>query len=111
MTLIAGDSGIGKSSLVDVLAGMTAPVSFAAHVDGRVADFDGYRQFVRKGAYVSQSVRPWQATVRECLLWAAPDSTDEGLRRVLADVRSEERRVGKECGAGCARLRGSNNTW
>jgi ATP-binding cassette subfamily C protein len=98
MTLIAGDSGIGKSSLVDVLAGMTAPVSFAAHVDGRVADFDGYRQFVRKGAYVSQSVRPWQATVRECLLWAAPGSSDEGLHRVLADVGLDTRMHGTRDG-------------
>jgi ATP-binding cassette subfamily C protein len=86
MTLIAGDSGIGKSSLADVLAGMTAPAFFAARSDGHFMDFDGYRQLVRKGAYVSQSVRPWQRTIRECLLWAAPDSTDECLHHVLADV-------------------------
>lgn len=86
LTLIAGDSGIGKSSLADVLAGMTAPVHFAARIDGRCVDFDAYRQRVRKGAYVSQSIRPWQRTVRECLLWAAPDSTDESLHDVLADV-------------------------
>ena len=86
MTLIAGDSGIGKSSLADVLAGMTAPAFFAARSDGRFMDFDVYRQFMRKGAYVSQSIRPWQRTVRECLLWAAPDSSDECLHGVLADV-------------------------
>ncbi len=86
MTLVAGDSGIGKSSLADVLAGMTVPDFFEAHVDGRRVDFDRYRQLVRRGAYVSQSVRPWQGTVRECLLWAAPDSTDECLHRVLVDV-------------------------
>src|SRR6185312_14625219 len=79
MTLIAGDSGIGKSSLVDVLAGMTAPAFFAARIDGRFVDFDQYRRFVRKGAYVRQSVHPWQRTVRECLLWAAPGTSDEQL--------------------------------
>lgn len=86
MTLIAGDSGIGKSSLADVLTGMTTPASFAARIAGRRVDFDGYRQCVRKGAYVSQNIRPWQRTVRECLLWAAPDSTDDCLHDVLADV-------------------------
>jgi len=91
MTLVAGDSGVGKSSLVDVLAGITAPVSFAAHVDGRFVDFETYRQFVRKGAYISQSVRPWQGTIRECLLWSAPESTDECLRRALADVGLDKR--------------------
>lgn len=91
MTLIAGDSGIGKSSLADVLAGMTAPASFAARVDGRCVDFYTYRQLVRKGGYVSQSIRPWQHTVRECLLWAAPGTPDERLREVLADVGLDKR--------------------
>jgi ATP-binding cassette subfamily C protein len=86
MTLIAGDSGIGKSSLADVLSGMVRPASFAARVGGRSLDFDGYRQLVHRGAYVSQSIRPWQRTVRECLLWAAPDATDRRLREALADV-------------------------
>ncbi|HJP98844.1 MAG TPA: ABC transporter ATP-binding protein [Rhodanobacteraceae bacterium] len=91
MTLIAGDSGIGKSSLADVLAGMTRPASFAARADGRPLDFDGYRQLVRKGAYVSQSMRPWQHTVRECLLWAAPGARDRRLRDALTDVGFDRR--------------------
>lgn len=98
LTLVAGDSGIGKSSLVDVLAGMTAPVFFAARSDGRFVDFDTYRQFVRKGAYVSQSVHPWQRTVRECLLWAAPGSADENLREALADVGLDMRLRGAHDG-------------
>jgi ATP-binding cassette subfamily C protein len=86
MTLVAGDSGIGKSSLADVVAGMATPVSFAARIDGDPVDYDTYRQFVRRGAYVSQGVRPWQRTVRECLLWAAPGATDRHLREALTDV-------------------------
>lgn len=86
LTLVSGDSGAGKTSLADVLAGMVAPTAFAARLDGRRIGFDAYRRLVHKGAYVSQGVRPWQRTVRECLLWAAPDATDERLWRVLADV-------------------------
>ncbi len=91
MTVIAGDSGIGKSSLADVLSGMVTPVSFAARGGGRSLDFDGYRQLVRKGAYVSQGVHPWQSTVRECLLWAAPEATAENLHEALTDVGFAER--------------------
>jgi ATP-binding cassette subfamily C protein len=52
----------------------------------RALDFEAYRALVRRGAYISQSMRPWQRTVRECLLWAAPHTSDELLQRVLADV-------------------------
>lgn len=86
LTLISGDSGIGKSSLVDVLAGMARPKEFSARVGARDVDFDAYCELVRRGAYVSQSVRPWQRSIRECLLWAAPDASDEMLLKVLDDV-------------------------
>ncbi|GLQ47131.1 ABC transporter ATP-binding protein [Dyella lipolytica] len=86
LTLISGDSGIGKSSLVDVLAGMATPKEFSARIDGQSIDFDTYCQLVRRGAYVSQSVRPWQRSIRECLLWAAPGATDEMLTSALEDV-------------------------
>ena len=91
LTLISGDSGIGKSSLVDVLAGMATPEVFVAHLDRRPIGFDAYRELVRHGAYVSQNVRPWQRSVRECLHWAAPDATDALLRSALADVGLDRR--------------------
>jgi ATP-binding cassette subfamily C protein len=91
LTLISGDSGIGKSSLVDVLAGMTAPETFMARMGEQRIDFDQYREIVRHGAYISQSVRPWQHSVRECLLWAAPEATDAMLESALLDVGLDKR--------------------
>lgn len=91
LTLISGDSGIGKSSLVDVLAGMSVPEIFAARVDGHSIGFGEYRELVRHGAYVSQSVRPWQYSVRECLHWAAPEASEEMLQAVLLDVGLDKR--------------------
>src|SRR6185312_15087490 len=48
--------------------------------------FDAYRELVRHGAYVSQSVRPWQHSVRACLRWAAPDADDAAMLAALCDV-------------------------
>jgi ATP-binding cassette subfamily C protein len=98
LTLISGDSGIGKSSLVDVLAGMSRPEVFAARVDGHAIGFGEYRELVRQGAYVSQSVRPWQYSVRECLHWAAPEASDELLQTVLHDVGLDRRLAGSAHG-------------
>jgi ATP-binding cassette, subfamily C, bacterial len=98
MTLVFGDSGIGKSSLVDALAGMMPPAVFHARFGERLVGFDEYRERVRRSAYISQSVRPWQHSVRECLLWAAPDATDEMLRQALADVGLDKRLAGSRDG-------------
>lgn len=86
LILVCGNSGAGKSSLMDVLAGMVEPAAFSARCDGRDIDFGVYRRLVAAGAYLSQGVRPWQPTVRECLLWAAPAATDIELRQALLDV-------------------------
>ena len=98
LTLIVGDSGIGKSSLIDVLAGMTPPELFVARAGQRPIEFGEYRELVRHGAYVSQSVRPWQHSVRECLLWAAPDATDEMMQAALIDVGLDKRLAGSSHG-------------
>ncbi|MCC4604333.1 ATP-binding cassette domain-containing protein [Xanthomonas campestris] len=86
MTLVVGPSGIGKSSLMDVLSGQTPPLLFEAHLSGRRLDFAAYRQLIRHSAYVSQAVRPWQRNVRECLDWALPGTPDERMWDVLCDV-------------------------
>lgn len=86
LTLISGRSGIGKTSLVDVLAGMAEPEVFLARDSFGPIDFDDYRAHVRRGAYVGQQVRPWQRTVRECLLWAAPGASEQDLGSALRDV-------------------------
>ncbi|NID15927.1 ATP-binding cassette domain-containing protein [Luteibacter yeojuensis] len=91
LTLVCGDSGIGKTSLVDVLAGMAPPEAFSARAGRASLGFEAYRALVSKGAYVSQGVRLWQHTVRECLAWAAPDADDATLREALADVGLDRR--------------------
>ncbi|MCC4589097.1 ABC transporter ATP-binding protein/permease, partial [Xanthomonas sp. NCPPB 1067] len=86
MTLVIGPSGIGKSSLMDVLSGQTPPLLFEAHVEGRRLDFAAYRQLIRNSAYVSQAVRPWQRSVRDCLQWVLPGASDSRMWDVLRDV-------------------------
>jgi len=98
LTLIAGDSGAGKSSLADVLAGLIEPADFAAKIGGRALNFEAYRRYARHAAFVSQHVRPWQATVRECLRWADPQADEERMHEVLAEVGLDRRLRASEQG-------------
>jgi ATP-binding cassette subfamily C protein len=86
LTLVHGDSGIGKSCLVDALAGMAAPAAFEADIGGYPIGFDEYRSLVARSAYVSQQVRAWHASVRDCLCWAAPSATEAQMWNALAEV-------------------------
>lgn len=86
LTLVAGDSGAGKSSLADVLAGMIEPDEFVARLGAHALSFDAYRRLIGCSAYVSQHVRPWQATVRDCLHWADPAASEADMHAALADV-------------------------
>lgn len=91
LVLVSGDSGIGKSSLVDVLAGMAEPEVFVADRNGAPLDFSAWRAHVARGAYVSQGVRPWQRTVREVLAWADPAASEGRLREALRVVGLDRR--------------------
>src|SRR3546814_16281346 len=70
---------------------MMKPAECAAELNGQEIDFDAYRSLVGKSAYVSQQVRPWHASVRDCLRWAAPDASEDMMRSALADVGLDKR--------------------
>src|SRR5690606_41119182 len=54
-------------------------------------------------AYVSQHPYLFEGSIRDNIRYGRTDATDEEIE--VAARRSEERRVGKECGCGGARAR------
>ena len=90
MTAIVGRSGAGKSTLIDLIAGLRLPDSGRITVDGtdlRELDLPGWR---RRIGYVTQDVIVFNDTVRNNLLFAHPDATEEDLRRVLELVQFDD---------------------
>jgi ABC-type multidrug transport system fused ATPase/permease subunit len=76
---LVGESGAGKTSLVDVIMGFHQPTSGLFLVDGVPLsdyDIDSYRARI---AYVPQQVMFFSATIRENLLWANADATQEEI--------------------------------
>lgn len=86
---LSGPSGAGKSTLADLVGGMVLPDSGAVRVDGTALTDLGLAGWRRRVAYVQQEPVLFHASVRENLLWAAPDASEEAvvdaLRRASAD--------------------------
>jgi ABC-type multidrug transport system fused ATPase/permease subunit len=80
VTALAGKSGSGKTTAVDLLLGLYTPQKGRVLVDGedlRKYDLLSYRSRI---GYVPQDVQLFDASIHENLLWAKPDATTEEIR-------------------------------
>ena len=83
ITALIGPSGAGKSTLADILAGLLAPDSGFVALDGNPLDPAQRRGWRRQVAYVDQHPSLFDGTIRDNLLWAAPDVGEDRLRDAL----------------------------
>lgn len=86
MVGVGGPSGSGKTTFLDLVAGLNAPLSGALVVAGHElggGSLAGHRQRL---AYVGQDPVLFGDTVRQNLLWHAPDSHDAAIWAALDAV-------------------------
>lgn len=88
---LVGPSGIGKSTLADILSGLVSPTEGEMRVDGRPIDNRNRRHWRRRVAYVTQDVLLFNDSVRENLSWVAPEPpSEEEMWGVLRQAAAEE---------------------
>lgn len=88
---LVGPSGIGKSTLADILSGLVSPTEGEMRVDGRRIDNRNRRHWRRRVAYVTQDVLLFNDTVRENLSWVTPEPpSEEEMWGVLRQAAAEE---------------------
>lgn len=82
-TAVMGESGSGKSTLADLLIGLIVPDRGRILIDGE--PLQGERRMRWRGsvAYVPQEVFLFNDSVRNNLLWAAPDASEQELHDAL----------------------------
>jgi ABC-type multidrug transport system fused ATPase/permease subunit len=79
MVALVGESGSGKSTIADLLLGLLEPESGSIHVDGVSIEELDLNTFRERVGYVSQESFLFHSSIRDNLLWAAPEATEEDL--------------------------------
>ena len=79
---ITGESGGGKSTLVDLIIGIHKPVSGSLYIDGVLITDENIRAWRRKIGYIPQSIYLFDGTVAENVAFGSEPEEDR-IRRAL----------------------------
>ncbi len=83
LTAVVGASGAGKTTLGDVLLGLLAPESGVVLVDGVPLSELSMKRWRSRVGYLSQEPMLFHGTIRENLLFARPEASEDDLRTAL----------------------------
>ncbi|MFD7133061.1 ATP-binding cassette domain-containing protein [Streptomyces sp. NPDC059894] len=84
--VVVGPSGIGKSTLAEVLAGMLPPDRGQAVLGGAPLDHVARHDLTRARVLVPQNPYVFDGTLRENLCYHAPDTPDHVLADAVAEL-------------------------
>lgn len=89
LVVIQGQSGAGKSTLADLVCGLLSPDSGTVRIDGLVLEGAVRQAWRRRVAYVQQDPVLLAGTIRENLLWSAPQASEPQLEAALRDAAAD----------------------
>ncbi len=87
--VIVGESGVGKSTLLYLLCGFDRPTTGEIYLQGRPLSKMDLSELRRMISYVGQAAVLFGLTVRENLVLARPNASDEDLWGALAQASAD----------------------
>ena len=90
MVAFVGESGVGKSTLIDMIIGFHQPTKGQIVFDDvPLQNFD-IRSYRRRIGYVPQDSVLFNMTIRDNLLWAHESATDEDIKQTCRQANADE---------------------
>ena len=108
MVAIVGPSGGGKSTVVDLLAGLRRPDTGTVSIDGQPLDGYDLVSWRKRIGYVAQDVVVFNDTLESNVSFARPDATGDEIMQALEIARLGD--VLKELPDGLHTMIGENGT-
>jgi ATP-binding cassette subfamily C protein len=87
---VTGDSGVGKTTFADLLAGLYTPQSGHITVGNELLDRTGTAAWRARLAYVPQDPFLFHDTIRRNLSWANPNAGDSEIWQSLATAGADQ---------------------
>ena len=90
MIAVVGESGAGKSTLIDTIMGFNEPLSGKVSFDGvdlREFEINSYR---RRIGYVPQDAVLFNMSIRDNLLWANQEASDQDIKYACLQANADE---------------------
>lgn len=87
MIALVGESGSGKTTTVDLMLGLYSPLKGKLYIDNTNQAIVDMEHFRTRVGYVPQEPQLFNRSIKENLLWADSDASDERLRGMLELVQ------------------------
>ena len=89
IAVVEGRSGVGKTTLADVVGGLIAPDTGALMLDGTEVRGAARAAWRAKVGYVDQRPALFSGTIREALTWGDADVSEDALQRALSQANAQ----------------------